>query len=317
MSLITRCPVCRTMFKVVPDQLRISEGWVRCGQCEEVFDAEAHLVNGRATHDEPAPSGKDLLQGVSAVESDLLVPDLSAGFDGAQQRVPVEQHETEVRLLAEDRVLEADFPQTLNEADDAGLVEFRASAFADTRPEDADAAAADSAFLRAATTKRASGWLAAVGRALLIILVLGLGVLQVGQVLRQERNRIAAHEPELRPVLSDACKLLRCALSPWQQMESIVIDSSAFNKVRDDLYRFNLTLRNTAHVDVAAPAIELTLTDVMDQALVRRIFTAEELGLSSEVLKPASENSTSLALRVSTSGDAERIAGYRVLAFYP
>ena len=315
MSLITRCPACRTMFKVVPDQLRISEGWVRCGQCEDVFDAETHLVNGRATHDEPVTQGKDLLHGVSAGESDLLVPDLSVGLDEPQQRVPAEQHETEVRLLAEDRVLEADFPQPLTEAEEAALVDFRASAFADTRPEDVDAA--DTAFLRAATTKRASGGLAAVGRALLIILVLGLGVLQVGQVLRQERNRIAAHEPELRPVLSDACKLLRCALSPWQQMESIVIDSSAFNKVREDLYRFNLTLRNTARVDVAAPAIELTLTDVMDQALVRRIFTPEELGLSSEVLKAASENSTSLALRVSTLGDAERIAGYRVLAFYP
>ena len=33
MSLITRCPACGTMFKVVPDQLRISEGWVRCGHC--------------------------------------------------------------------------------------------------------------------------------------------------------------------------------------------------------------------------------------------------------------------------------------------
>jgi len=31
------------MFKVVADQLRISEGWVRCGHCQEVFDASAHL----------------------------------------------------------------------------------------------------------------------------------------------------------------------------------------------------------------------------------------------------------------------------------
>ncbi len=43
MSLITRCPACGTMFKVVPDQLRISEGWVRCGHCSEVFDASANL----------------------------------------------------------------------------------------------------------------------------------------------------------------------------------------------------------------------------------------------------------------------------------
>lgn len=44
MSQITRCPACATQFKVVADQLRISEGWVRCGQCKEVFDAAAHLV---------------------------------------------------------------------------------------------------------------------------------------------------------------------------------------------------------------------------------------------------------------------------------
>lgn len=44
MSQITRCPACATQFKVVADQLRISEGWVRCGQCKEVFDAAAYLV---------------------------------------------------------------------------------------------------------------------------------------------------------------------------------------------------------------------------------------------------------------------------------
>ena len=44
MSQITRCPSCATTFKVVADQLRISEGWVRCGQCKEVFDASAHLL---------------------------------------------------------------------------------------------------------------------------------------------------------------------------------------------------------------------------------------------------------------------------------
>lgn len=31
------------MFKVVPDQLKISEGWVRCGHCADVFDATLYL----------------------------------------------------------------------------------------------------------------------------------------------------------------------------------------------------------------------------------------------------------------------------------
>lgn len=44
MSLVTRCPACGTHFRVVADQLRISEGWVRCGRCEEVFDASLQLL---------------------------------------------------------------------------------------------------------------------------------------------------------------------------------------------------------------------------------------------------------------------------------
>ncbi len=43
MSLITRCPACATQFKVVPDQLKLSDGWVRCGHCSDVFDATRYL----------------------------------------------------------------------------------------------------------------------------------------------------------------------------------------------------------------------------------------------------------------------------------
>ena len=43
MSLATRCPACGTTFKVVRDQLRISDGWVRCGRCSNVFDGAEHL----------------------------------------------------------------------------------------------------------------------------------------------------------------------------------------------------------------------------------------------------------------------------------
>jgi predicted Zn finger-like uncharacterized protein len=31
------------MFRVVADQLKISEGWVRCGHCADVFDATLYL----------------------------------------------------------------------------------------------------------------------------------------------------------------------------------------------------------------------------------------------------------------------------------
>lgn len=44
MALTTRCPHCGTAFKVVPDQLRVRNGLVRCGACDTVFDGRACLV---------------------------------------------------------------------------------------------------------------------------------------------------------------------------------------------------------------------------------------------------------------------------------
>lgn len=39
MALATRCPDCGTSFRIVPDQLKVSDGWVRCGFCGYIFDA--------------------------------------------------------------------------------------------------------------------------------------------------------------------------------------------------------------------------------------------------------------------------------------
>ena len=74
MSMITRCPACETMFRVVPDQLRISAGWVRCGQCDEVFDASAHLVNDTPASDPPALAPVAAPQAIEASESIPPVP---------------------------------------------------------------------------------------------------------------------------------------------------------------------------------------------------------------------------------------------------
>ncbi len=41
----TRCPACQTVFRVVADQLRVSEGWVRCGRCTNVFNAAENMVD--------------------------------------------------------------------------------------------------------------------------------------------------------------------------------------------------------------------------------------------------------------------------------
>src|SRR6218665_1471988 len=53
MSLATRCVACGTVFRVVQDQLKVSEGWVRCGRCDEVFNA----IEGLFDLERDAPPG--------------------------------------------------------------------------------------------------------------------------------------------------------------------------------------------------------------------------------------------------------------------
>ncbi|GGX27790.1 hypothetical protein GCM10007242_37580 [Pigmentiphaga litoralis] len=44
MALATRCPKCGTAFRVVRDQIKLREGWVRCGVCSTPFDSHASLI---------------------------------------------------------------------------------------------------------------------------------------------------------------------------------------------------------------------------------------------------------------------------------
>ncbi len=85
MSQITRCPHCATTFKVVADQLRISDGWVRCGQCKEVFDASEHLLASEPEHLLP----EMLWQGIQPVAHAPEVVHLSDSTrDGALESQP-------------------------------------------------------------------------------------------------------------------------------------------------------------------------------------------------------------------------------------
>lgn len=49
----TRCPQCRTVFRLTPALLKAHGGKVRCGRCQHVFQAEQHLVEHDAR---PAPT---------------------------------------------------------------------------------------------------------------------------------------------------------------------------------------------------------------------------------------------------------------------
>lgn len=74
MTEITQCPQCATRFKVTRAQRESHQGMVRCGRCQAVFNAAAHLVG-----DEPNPQ---LALPIDAPEPELATLDEAAAVDG-------------------------------------------------------------------------------------------------------------------------------------------------------------------------------------------------------------------------------------------
>jgi len=170
-------------------------------------------------------------------------------------------------------------------------------------------------FLRSATAS--SPWQRPAARWALSLTSLLLFTLLALQVAVQERDRIAATEPATKPQLERLCLLLNCQIAPLRQIESVVIDSSSFTKVRADVYRLSFALKNVALTSVATPDLELTLTDIQDQAVVRRVFAAADFGKQQTVLEPGAELQAMVPVSVKLPPESERIAGYRLLSFYP
>ncbi|MEO7939785.1 MAG: DUF3426 domain-containing protein [Burkholderiaceae bacterium] len=197
-------------------------------------------------------------------------------------------------------------------------------------PEQADARAADmlarertaeTAFVQPSflhnDSRQAALWRRPAMRIALLVIVLVLLALLGAQFLVKERSRVAAVEPAMRPLLHAVCAVAGCTVDPLRQIESIVIDSSSFSRVRDNDYHLGFSLKNTAPIDVAMPAIELSLTDPQDQPVIRRVILPAEFGAPGAALARSSVWNGSLALGVQPGVGAQRIAGYRLLAFYP
>lgn len=297
MSLITRCPACGTMFKVVPDQLRISEGWVRCGQCADIFDATANLQEPEATA-APAPAPIPVPVAAS-VPIPVAAP---APISPVAAPAPASAADSPDSIAAPPL-----YPWFPSEVQDSQLQ--RESRIEEEEP-DLDSVS----FVRHA--RRKAMWRRPLVRALLLLVMLLLAGLLALQYAVQERDKLAVTQPALRPWLQVLCAQLRCEIQPPRQIDAVVIDSSSFNRLRADAYRLSFSLRNQAAMQVAMPSIELTLTDSQDQPVIRSVLAPRDVGAAA-VLPAAGESTTSVAVSVAANGSTGRIAGYRLLAFYP
>ncbi len=146
-------------------------------------------------------------------------------------------------------------------------------------------------------------WLVAAGMLVLALLL---------QFVMVQRNWLAAEEPALRPLLSAVCA---CEVTWPREPEAVLIESSSFTENPQGGYTVQLRLKNTQHHPVAMPALELSLTDLQDQVLVRRVFTAEEISGKDHVQALREVRST---LNFDLDDKVSRhITGFRAVVFYP
>jgi predicted Zn finger-like uncharacterized protein len=301
MNLITQCPHCSTAFKVVRDQLKVSQGWVRCGQCDEVFDSSPQLREW-ASDEAPQP-----------VAAQAPVAERPAANPPAAQALGVP-----VSAAAPAPAPPASAPAPAPAPAPASVSPTpvrakTASATTSTGSDFSFISNAKAQTQRAASPRgRAATW---AGAFVLMLLACGL----LGQVVYHERDRLAAVDLRARDALQQACAALGCDIKAFRQIESISVESSSFNKTKGDAYLLSFVVTNSADIQLAKPAIELTLTDSQDLPVLRRVLLPQDLDPQGGLLSPHGEWVGRHGLSLSSVGaDAEsRIAGYRLLAFYP
>jgi predicted Zn finger-like uncharacterized protein len=134
------------------------------------------------------------------------------------------------------------------------------------------------------------------------------------QLTMYQRHWLAARVPELRPVLIWLCQPLACELQPFKDPEQVSIESSSFKRLADNRLVFEGTVRNLGDAELAAPALELSLTS-HGEVRVRKVVPADQLGLTD--ILPARRNqnfSFTFSLEPAVSAD---IDGFKALLFYP
>lgn len=297
MPLVTSCPECNTQFVVKKEQLKAYDGQVRCGTCQHVFNAKTYLI--KQTRAKKAAPTK-----VEAVLSEIsLAPDTQ----------PETTEHIEVTVPA--HLLDQSFEETTA-----------------TTPANDDIASATQAepnqdnyqtpsFLNDLTVdepldkgwrRRPFSWAAFALSVVLLLLLLG----QSTYFLRTE---IASLYPQTKPLLTQACQVLKCTVPLPQQIDLLTIDDSDMQEhlTYQNVLVFSSTLINHANFAQAYPNIELTLTNTEDEPVLRRTFKAADYlqSTTSAALGIAAKEEIRIKLQLNTSDIA--VAGYRVSLNYP
>jgi hypothetical protein len=149
--------------------------------------------------------------------------------------------------------------------------------------------------------------------ALLLLLIL------LAQAAYHYRSAITLLFPETKPYAAALCASLGCELPLPRRIELMSIDASDLqaDTSNPNVMVLSATLKNRAIFDQQHPLLELTLTDVQDQPVVRRVLAPRDyLGIAVNTQAGIAAN-TEIAIKVFIEGSQVKATGYRLFVFYP
>jgi hypothetical protein len=142
-----------------------------------------------------------------------------------------------------------------------------------------------------------------------------LGVLLLMlQLAHTYRDLVVARFPATRVAMESVCALLACRIEAARSIDSLAVESSGLVRVeKSSVYKLQVALRNRAAIQVAMPAVDLTLSDAQGKPIARRVLRAAELGVNEATLAAGRELNLQATLQAAT----EPVAGYTIELFYP
>jgi predicted Zn finger-like uncharacterized protein len=287
----TRCPGCRTIFRVTSQQLSMRGGQVRCGHCHTVFNGVAALLS-------LAPRPRDERNEPEFDEATLGPPTVTLRNAHALEPAP-----------------------TPDDAPDGRAEPSVAAPLADAETRDSADAEADYAARFSWQEKRARrwlpGWVYAIAAPLLILLL-------AGQAMFHFRDWIAAHWPRTQPALVKLCAAAGCEVRPLQEINGLSIEASDLqaDPAHKGLLILSATIRNRMPYTLAYPYLELTLSDIQKQTqqdivVVRRAFAPKEYVSGAADIDSGLAANAELNVKLFIDASATTQAGYQVYLFYP
>lgn len=318
-ALAARCTACGTVFRIVPDQLRVSGGWVRCGRCAQVFNASENLIDldsGVPRRLDPGHAGYAQPPAAATPPAPAPAPPMPQPASLANQ--PAQPWATAATTPA-DPVADAAVADRAS-AGSLGMAGGRA------QDKTQDRAQPTPSFLRQA--ERAARWRQPRVRA---ALAAGCGLaalLLAGQALHAARDTVAAQVPALRPLLAQGCAWLGCTLQAPRRLQQITVESSGLllAPAQRNVYELSVALRNRAPIALAVPAVELSLTDAQGRLLSRRVLQPADFGLTATAftgaaIPPGADLNLLARLQTAPSSTPDEatpaVVGYTIELFYP